>query len=160
DRAQPFRTVQVGRIPSRAIGDRRAVTAGRRDRARRAESDGRDVIGVGDLLDRALNEQAAVVIASGAAEDDEIAIAVNVVGNPQGGLELLRVGRTVVAVGDIVFRINAARLPARVVAQGVGNGCGRGVVIIVGVGFIVPTQAGVYRPMLVGLPFVLEIEPD
>ena len=105
-RAQPLRTIEVGWIPIRAMRNVRAVATELRA-AGWAERDQRAVIGVGDLFDRALDEEAAIVIASGAAEDDEIAIAMNVVGDAQTRLELFRISGTVAAVGNIVLGVDA-----------------------------------------------------
>ena len=66
-------------------------------------------------LDHALDEQLAVIVAAGAAEEDEVAVAVHVIGDAEPRLERAVERIPVVAVGNIVFRIDAARCPARIV---------------------------------------------
>jgi hypothetical protein len=111
-------------------------------------------------LDHALDEQWPIVIAAGAAEKDQVAIAVDVVRDAHSRLEFGVVRVTVMAVRNIVFRIDTPGLPALIVAKGVGDCVGRDVIVVVVVRFYVPPQAIVDRPVLIRLPLVLRVQPE
>ena len=66
------------------------------------------VSGILLLLDLAFDEQVAVVIAPGAAEEDEVMVAVDIIGDAKPRLELAIERFPVIAVRDVILGIDSA----------------------------------------------------
>src|SRR5436309_16062955 len=68
------------------------------------------------LLDLAFDEQRLVVITTSATENDEVVVAMDIVGHAKTWLELVPPGVPVTSRRNEIVRVNPTRLPARICA--------------------------------------------